>query len=41
MNSNIRAFGGNMEEKLNKAYKAGGYDKKFGFEGISTSNMDD
>ena len=41
MNSNMRAFSSNVEEKLNRAYKAGNYAKKFGFEGMSTKNMDE
>ena len=42
MNSNIRSFGGNMEERLNRANKAGGYDKKFGFDigGAKDSDTD-
>ena len=41
MNSNMRAFSSNVEEKLRQAYKAGNYDKKFGYEGLNTKNMDD
>ena len=41
MNDNIRAFAGQVEDRLNNAYKAGNYSKKFGFQGISTKNMDD
>ena len=41
MNDNIRAFAGQVEDRLNNAYKAGNYSKKFGFQGISTRNMDD
>mmetsp|Transcript_28578 Transcript_28578/g.35367 ORF Transcript_28578/g.35367 Transcript_28578/m.35367 type:complete len:209 (+) Transcript_28578:1378-2004(+) len=41
MNSNMRAFSSNVEEKLQRAYKAGNYAKKFGFEGMSTKNMDE
>ena len=40
MNHSIREFGGVLEEKLQKAYKSGNYDKKFGYEGIKSSNMD-
>ena len=42
MNTNIRNFGGNMEERLNRANKAGGYDKKFGFDigGAKDSDLD-
>ena len=31
MNDNIRAFAGQVEDRLNNAYKAGNYSKKFGF----------
>jgi len=41
MNSNMRAFSSSVEEKLQRAYKAGNYAKKFGFEGMSTKNMDE
>ena len=41
MNDNIRAFAGQVEDRLNNAYKAGNYSKKFGFQGINTKNMDE
>ena len=41
MNSNIRQFSSNVEERLQRAYRAGNYSKKFGYEGLSTSNMDE
>jgi len=41
MNSNMRNFSADVEDKLKKAYKAGNYDKKFGYEGLSTKNMDE
>ena len=37
----MKLYGANVEEKLNRANKAGGYDKKFGFESMKPSNMDD
>ena len=40
MNANIRHFSEKMEEKLEKAYKAGNYNKKFGYDGINARNMD-
>lgn len=39
MNSNIRQFSEDMEVRLEKAYKAGNYNKKFGFEAQSAKNM--
>ena len=30
-----------MEERLQRAYKAGNYTKKFGYEGLNTQNMDE
>lgn len=41
MNSNMRAFSSNVEEKLQRAYKATNYAKKLGFEGLNTKNMDE
>jgi len=41
MNTNMRAFSSEVEEKLNAAYKAGNYSKKFGYEGLNNKNMDD
>ena len=41
MNSNIRNFTQNVEERLQRAYKAGNYTKKFGYEGLNTQNMDE
>lgn len=41
MNTNMRLFSANVEDKLKKAYRAGNYDKKFGYEGLNTSNMDE
>ena len=39
MNQNIRQFSEDMEGRLEKAYKAGNYGKKFGYEGQSAKNM--
>jgi hypothetical protein len=41
MNSNIRQFSSDVEERLQRAMKAGNYTKKFGYEGMSTRNMDE
>lgn len=41
MNSNIRTFSSNVEERLQKAYRAGDYNKKFGYEGLNTRNMEE
>ena len=41
MNDNIRLYATNVEDRLKQAYKAGGYNKKFGYEGMNTSNMDE
>lgn len=41
MNSNIRTFSSNVEERLQRAYRAGDYAKKFGYEGLNTRNMDE
>lgn len=41
MNTNIRRFASDVEDRLEKAYKAGSYNKKFGYEGLNTKNMDD
>ena len=40
MNENIRRFSEGMEAKLEQAYKAGNYNKKFGYEGSNARNMD-
>ena len=40
MNANIRNFSEGMEEKLERAYKAGNYSKKFGYEGSHARNME-
>ena len=40
MNANIRKFSEGMEERLERAYKAGNYNKKFGYEGSNARNMD-
>ena len=37
MNQNIRSFATDVEERLHRAYKAGNYNKKFGFENISST----
>lgn len=37
----MRSFASNVEERLNNAMKAGNYAKKFGYEGMSTKNMDE
>lgn len=41
MNSNMRSFSTNVEDKLQRAYKEGNYAKKFGFEGLSNRNVDE
>ena len=41
MNTNIREFTSNVEERLTRAYKAGNMNKKYGYEGMSTRNMDE
>jgi hypothetical protein len=42
MNDEIRKFSNNMENKLGAAHRTGGdFEKKFGYEGLSTKNMDD
>ena len=40
MNANIRNFSENMEKRLEEAYKAGNYNKKFGYEGSNARNME-
>ena len=37
----MRSFASNVEERLQNAMKAGNYAKKFGYEGMSTKNMDE
>ena len=37
MNQNIRSFATDVEERLHRAYKAGNYSKKFGYENISST----
>ena len=37
----MRQFSSNVEDRLNKAYKEGNYNKKFGFEGLSAANMEE
>ena len=39
MNENIRNFSERMEEKLEKAYKAGNYNKKFGYDAANAKDM--
>ena len=41
MNDNIRAFAGQVEDRLQNVYKMGNYSKKFGYQGLNTKNMDD
>lgn len=41
MNSSMRTFSSNVEDRLQRAYRAGDYAKKFGYEGLNTRNMDD
>ena len=41
MNTSMRQFSSDVEDRLNRAYKEGNYSKKFGFEGINTKNMDE
>ena len=41
MNTNMRQFSSNVEDRLNKAYKEGNYNKKFGFEGLTANNMEE
>ena len=36
----MRAFGSEIEQRLQKAARGGNYEKKFGFEGFSTKSMD-
>ena len=42
MNSEIRKFSNNLEDKLGKAHRnKDDFEKKFGFEGFNTKNMDE
>lgn len=41
MNSNIRSFATDVEERLKRAYKAGNYSKKFGYENVSSATHDE
>ena len=41
MNANIRSFATDVEEKLQRAYKAGNYSKKFGFDNLSARYDED
>ena len=43
MNQNIRSFATDVEERLKRAYKAGNYTKKFGFDNLNATdhNEDD
>ena len=41
MNSNIRQFASDVEDRLNRVHKAGAYDKRFGYVGMNTKNMDE
>lgn len=41
MNTNIRQFASDVEDRLNKAHKAHNYSKKLGYTGLNTKNMDD
>ena len=37
----MRSFAGQVEDRLNNAYKAGNYTKKLGFKGMDTKSMND
>ena len=41
MNASMRHFSSVVEEKLQQAYKAGNYSRKFGYEGVNTRNLDE
>ena len=41
MNDNMRSFAGQVEDRLQNAYKAGNYTKKLGFKGMDTKSMND
>ena len=41
MNQNIRSFATDVEERLKRAYKAGNYSKKFGFDNMSATDYNE
>ena len=41
MNHNIRSFATDVEERLKRAYKAGNYSKKFGFDNLSATDYNE
>ena len=40
MNQNIRSFATDVEERLHRAYRAGNYNKKFGYENLGSAAAD-